>query len=440
MFACKRALFLFLAVIICPPLYSQSFLVSGTVSDELRKSPVSGAEIFLANTMMGTSTDAFGRFTIAHVPAGRFDIVITKFGFAPIVQEIELIPGKAPILFFNLRAQSLPAESSLSFGQDGWQENFNSFANALLGRTQNAQLVKIKNPETLVFAKNEAGALLAFGREPLIITNRALGYELRYVLIHFSAQGDNVRIDGKTRFSTLDHGTAEEIAVWHKNRDSAYRGSLRHFLTELVRYAKSIPEVTVAQLMEHYAKLGKENGRFFQFSNHFNHMLEIGRYKEETRFFDLADTLSTLNFVRNSLSPIATLQAMSASTLFEQSGFKITQSSEMPQKNKRVIAENVNITHIVQAGKIPGEYRLKSPDYFTVSYLNETPEKNYLDEFGLKGKPAMQTSVLKLEAPVVRFDEHGRYWDTFKLHTYGYWAWERLAESLPYEYEPVEAN
>ena len=108
--------------------------------------------------------------------------------------------------------------------------------------------------------------------------------------------------------------------------------------------------------------------------------------------------------------------------------------------NKPIRGYVVKLVDQIQPTNNAGEYRLKFYNYIGVKYSGEKEELNYLDAMHLERGASVQISTIKLEAPSIIIEEKGRYWDTYKLHTYGYWAWERLADSLPYEYESIEAN
>ena len=43
-------------------------------------------------------------------------------------------------------------------------------------------------------------------------------------------------------------------------------------------------------------------------------------------------------------------------------------------------------------------------------------------------------SWIKLEKDSVIIDKLGRYYETFGIKSYGFWATQRLADTLPYEY------
>jgi hypothetical protein len=47
-----------------------------------------------------------------------------------------------------------------------------------------------------------------------------------------------------------------------------------------------------------------------------------------------------------------------------------------------------------------------------------------------------ELSFITLEKDSILIDIHGRYYEAFMIKTSGYWATQRLADTLPYEYSP----
>ena len=60
--------------------YAQSN-ISGVVIDSLSQEPVPFANIFFANTLIGTATDVNGEFHIRNIPDGKYDFVIYCVGY-----------------------------------------------------------------------------------------------------------------------------------------------------------------------------------------------------------------------------------------------------------------------------------------------------------------------------------------------------------------------
>lgn len=85
---------------------AQDAVLSGRVAAEADGQPLASARLVVrgAGEGAGTFTDAAGRFTIAAAPAPRYQITITKPGYAPL--EAEAAPG-APLEFRLRRAAAI---------------------------------------------------------------------------------------------------------------------------------------------------------------------------------------------------------------------------------------------------------------------------------------------------------------------------------------------
>ena len=104
-------------------------------------------------------------------------------------------------------------------------------------------------------------------------------------------------------------------------------------------------------------------------------------------------------------------------------------------ENQRA-TQPVNWMTFFRAGAQPHEVLLAFPDYLGVKYMREYEERGYLRHHQIERDARAQESWLKLEQEVVSIDRSGRYLSDAALREFGYWAWKRLADMLPVEYEP----
>ena len=61
-------------------LFAQTASIQGQVTDILKK-PLSGANIYLAGTILGSASDERGNFKINRVPAGKFILRFSMIGY-----------------------------------------------------------------------------------------------------------------------------------------------------------------------------------------------------------------------------------------------------------------------------------------------------------------------------------------------------------------------
>lgn len=77
------------------------------------------------------------------------------------------------------------------------------------------------------------------------------------------------------------------------------------------------------------------------------------------------------------------------------------------------------------------------PGKLRVVYSEEKPEAAYLSTNKLPANTPVQISILDLSDGII-IEENGFYYDQRDVLTLGYWAWEKMADFLPYDYSILE--
>lgn len=97
---------------------------------------------------------------------------------------------------------------------------------------------------------------------------------------------------------------------------------------------------------------------------------------------------------------------------------------------------SIKLKEFISPSPMFSERYLKFDDFLGVYYSPmfdiSKPRSIYLSRY----LDESQISAIELDADSVMIDIKGRYCDEFKLHTYGEFARHRVADMLPYEYEP----
>lgn len=87
--------------------YSQNAgTITGTVLSEVNGSPLIGVNVILEGTRFGTTTDTEGTFTIANVPAGRYQLQFSFIGYEQKTSTAEVNPGTVTSIEIALSGQS----------------------------------------------------------------------------------------------------------------------------------------------------------------------------------------------------------------------------------------------------------------------------------------------------------------------------------------------
>jgi hypothetical protein len=116
--------------------------------------------------------------------------------------------------------------------KDGWAKYGNFFIENFIGSTPNAANCKIENPEVLKFYYlKKSDKIRVLATEPLAISNKSLGYNLRYLLDSFVYYNKTniATYRGFCLFSEME-GTDMEKKKWVDNRKKAFAGSTLQFV------------------------------------------------------------------------------------------------------------------------------------------------------------------------------------------------------------------
>ena len=211
-----------------------NFSVSGKVVDSASKEPLAFASVFCQNTTQGTATNREGSFFLS-LKEGGYDLVITYTGYRS-----QLIRISPEMKTTDLQVEMVKEEKSIeevvirssNEVKNGWEKYGKFFLENFIGTTPFSSKTVLLNPEVLkfyYFRKSEKLKVMA--DSPLIISNHALGYNVRYNLdsFLFLYKTDICSYRGLA-FYEEKSGTEDSIKLWQKNRRTAYLGSRLHFM------------------------------------------------------------------------------------------------------------------------------------------------------------------------------------------------------------------
>ena len=345
-----------------------SFAITGNISDE-KNQPLSGVTIFLTGRMNITASDVNGHFSLNNLSAGNYNLVITMIGHKPLVNDVTII-DKDVVLTFELEPQVINLRAVTITPDKSRLKNLETFKKQFLGESENASQCKILNSEVLTFNYDKkTERLTAISDDILVIKNRALGYQLKYVLLNFTHdENKNSTIyQGYPSFEKMQ-GSPEEEAQWKNNRRMAYLGSIHHFIHSV------------------YDESCQADGFIV--------------YKIKNRSpFDLTNTnrnLIRIDYNRVSFDSLLTVKDNHFKTLNFTDALYVIYTKGIEQinfKNKNYSLEGVY-----------SERRL----------------------------PQGQVSIVNLLGPV-SIDQNGLFIPTANLYFEGYMGWGKIADLVPYE-------
>jgi hypothetical protein len=225
------------------------FTLNGKVVDAESKEPLPAASVFAQNTTKGTTTDKDGLFHL-YLDKGGYELVISFSGYTSKTINVQTAPASDLVIELQKADNSMSEVVIKSSNEvpDGWEKYGDLFLKHFIGASPFADSCTLLNPQAvkfLYYKRNDRVKVLA--SEPLQISNRALGYQLRFDLDSFVYfQGSHVNSYRGRCFYTELEGDDSARAVWTANRKAAYEGSRLHFLRSYYDSTLSREGFTVA--------------------------------------------------------------------------------------------------------------------------------------------------------------------------------------------------
>lgn len=236
---------------------AQSNILTGIINDSASGKPLAGVSLFLNGTSKGTVTRSDGKFELA-IPPGRYELIASAIGYGTWLREINSrsLPSSLKIVL-HTKADELASVTIEPYLKDGWKKYGKTFWQYFIGTTENASACTIKNKDALRFHFYlKSNQLSVTAIEPLLIENKALGYELEYRLERFVCDyaSQIVSYYGYPLFRDMPTDDPEKKKKWENNRQLAYMGSMMHFMRSvynnrareegfLVKYKTPVPNI-----------------------------------------------------------------------------------------------------------------------------------------------------------------------------------------------------
>jgi len=229
--------FVFLSLFIAQITFGQISNISGEVKDKATGEPVLFAHIYIANTTLGTTSGTDGHFILEDIPPGQFTMVCTMVGYESHILNLNIASGQRLELIIELTSsRKVLNEIQVEDRVDKrWRKLFTRFKRELLGDLPNAVKCEIINPWVVNFESYRGKNIFrANADQPIIIHNKALGYNISFLLIRFEIINGQLVYIGFPSFDTLNVNGYDNMDNFTKIRSDTYEGSTRHFFYALI--------------------------------------------------------------------------------------------------------------------------------------------------------------------------------------------------------------
>lgn len=209
-------------------------VIRGYVFDKITKEPIPEVNVFIANTLVGATTNIDGFFQFRWSRSGSYELIVSHTTYNDRVLRRNSSGSSKDIVIELVENVNKLNEAVETASNKHWKKMLKRFVMEFLGTTPNSSRCKILNPEVLSFHYDEEKDLLtAHSDELLTVINDALGYTVDYLLIDFTYQEGKVKYISKAKFVELEDSNKIKEKRWRKARENAYLGSLNHFLKTL---------------------------------------------------------------------------------------------------------------------------------------------------------------------------------------------------------------
>ncbi len=215
--------------------------VSGHITDAGDGEPIPGAGVFIANTTVGTTTDADGNYKLKIPGEGSYRLVISHVAYQPVFRDIET--GKASTVLDVAMKTHEMGEVVVSTDVRFRNRDIDLFWRTILGKRPSKETIYATNPETVYYYYNSKTRILKVTcRVPLQIINNETGYQIQYVLNYFihDYNTQTVSWEGQCMFEELEPKNYRQKSVWEENRKKAHCVSIASFAKAL--YNNSLME------------------------------------------------------------------------------------------------------------------------------------------------------------------------------------------------------
>jgi hypothetical protein len=223
--------------------FSEAQVISGKVVDEKTCESLPFANVFINNTTLGSTTDINGNFKISGSLPQNPEVVASFVGYFTKYRKVSFGGRNQVTVNFELTPKEDQLdEVSLSAKRDkAWERNLRKFERVFLAVPDDPFFKKneILNPWVIDFQEGKAEGLgrylAASSSEPIKVANKALGYEVDYHLQEYLQTKNGFQYYGLVNFGEIETPANHDEQNWNESRNSAFFGSMRHFLYSLVR-------------------------------------------------------------------------------------------------------------------------------------------------------------------------------------------------------------
>lgn len=355
--------------------------VNGWVREYHSKDPIEGVNVFLNGTTQGTVTDKYGNYKLSNVLKGNYTLVFSHVGYETASYPLSAEPDHTYVIngLLDFKVQTLSYIEIISdpiVNEDEWPKYYRMFSKEFLGTSANASKCEILNPEVLQFSYSET-------------TNTFKAEALEPLIIQNNALGYIINYN-------LDFFSKE-------NQRTSFYGK--------ARFESITPLNHRIQRRWKKNRLKTYNGSIFHF---FKSLISDNVYEEGFKIYQVND-ISDIE--------LHTLRHLTGKNILKAHG-----------QNEWILSFHSYVL-VTYSRELESTQYIREMDQSTIK-INGISLSKPLNS----NTPAEQKTIIELKRKFVTLDSNGQIKEPIGLTTIGYWAWERMAEMMPADYNPKTDN
>ena len=187
-------------------LYANDFTISGAVSDSISGNYLVGANVYIENTAIGTSTDEKGKYNLTNINKGMYDITVSYIGYKKVSKKINLVNERFIIMDFKLSQNTLMGNAVVVSAQAKGQIG-------AINKQLNSKSIKNIVSSDKLKELPDANAAEAIARLPGVSIQREGGEGNKVVIRGLSPKYNKVTINGVNVASTNEYNRSTDIST-----------------------------------------------------------------------------------------------------------------------------------------------------------------------------------------------------------------------------------
>ncbi len=190
--------------------WSQTFKISGKITDKTTNQPLVGANVFLVGTSLGASSDMDGNYLIPNVIAGSYTLKVSYIGYKTDTVNIELKKGQQLIENFKLVAVGVIGKTVVVTAQASGQ---NAAINRQLSSDNIVNVVSAAKIKELP----DANAAESVGRLPGVYLLRQGGQGYEVSINGLQPKYNRIEINGVQMAATSSSDRSVDMSMISSN-------------------------------------------------------------------------------------------------------------------------------------------------------------------------------------------------------------------------------